>query len=53
MIKNRTITIAQLKSIQILMTDAVRELDSSKEWVKGVDDFVKSVERYVRACDEN
>jgi len=53
MIENRTITIAQLKSIQILMTDAVRELDSSKEWVKGVDDLVKNVEQYVRSCDEN
>lgn len=53
MIENKTITIAQLKSLQILITDAVRELDSCKEWVKGVDDFVKSVEQYVRACDEN
>lgn len=53
MIENRTITIAQLKSIQVLITDAARELDSSKEWVRGVDDFVKSVEQYVRACNEN
>lgn len=53
MIENRTITIAQLKSLQILITEAVRKVDSSKEWVRGVDDFVKSVEQYVRACDEN
>ena len=53
MIENRTITIAQLKSIQVLMTDAVREIGLSKEWVKGVDDLVKNVEQYVRSCDEN
>lgn len=53
MIENKTITIAQLKSLQVLITDAVRELDPCKEWVRGVDDFVKSVEQYVRVCDEN
>ena len=47
----RTITIGQIKAMALLMTHAVREDNSSREWVRGIDYFVERIVDYIKACE--
>lgn len=43
----KTITIGKLKAIALLMTHLVRENNISKEWTRGIDDFIEKVIEFV------
>lgn len=49
-LEKETITIGQIKAIALLMTHVVKENNLSKEWTRGIEDFVERIIDYVEAC---
>jgi hypothetical protein len=49
-LEKETITIGQIKAIALLMTHIVKENNLSKEWTRGIEDFVERTIEYVKVC---
>lgn len=49
-LEKETITIGQIKAIALLMTHLVKENNLSKEWTRGIEDFVERIIDYIKVC---